>query len=315
MTAAEDLKGQRVALTDDGSGGEQECETPEKLLGKAADKPLRDSALPCFLIAALLAAFGVVACVTGGILMAAFGNRAPSSDARLAIKNQTTLVEGNKRALLPGSSAWLWKASTEANGAYRVRCYNASNGGALSWAEAINGLAIGRLGPVLSKQLLLSPHADAAFFFELPPLTLALAARIPFEFVTIAAPALASASVDPQPFAHHLASCAGSLSAKAFSNLGGDAMLVAPCNAAPRVDERSYATLAQFLHGAPAEQIEKLWTRVGSTLRATLRERGAQPTWVSTEGSGVSWLHGPYTRSPTSGQLCSLKTPDASECR
>ena len=280
--SAEDLKGQRVGLTDDGSGGEQD--TPEKLVGSKSDKPLRDSALPCIIITALLATFGMVAVITGGILVAAFGSR-PSSELplHLAMNNQTT------GRVLSSSSEWVWKAGLE-NGAYHVRGYDA-NGVAVTWANALDSLAVGRLGPALTEQLRLSPHAGGAFFWELPPLTLASAASIPFEFVTMDAPGLASARTDSQPFAHHLASCVGSLSSQAFANLGGDAVLVSPCNAA-KVPKAAYASLAHFLRGAPAEQRNKLWVMLGVTLRSTLRERGARPTWVSTEGSGVSWLHG-----------------------
>jgi len=285
MTLGDDLKGQRVALTDDGSGGEQE-DSPEKIAAPA-DKPLRDSAAPCFFIAAILATFFVVASITGGILMAAFSRPGTSP------KNRTTsaVVEGANRVLSERSTEYAWKVQTEANGAWRTFCFHTDGNRPVTWAEAVDALASGRLGPALSAQLRLSPHADTAYFFELPPLTQASAAAIPFELVTVAAPGLEAVRSDPRTFAHHLGGCAGSLEATAFANLNGDATLVSPCNAAPKVVEGAYATLAHFLRVAPAEQHEKLWTKLGAVLRTTLQERGDRPTWVSTEGSGVSWLH------------------------
>lgn len=55
----------------------------------------------------------------------------------------------------------------------------------------------------------------------------------------------------------------------------------------------TYTHLASFLRGAPSEQVHTLWQRVGMELEARLVAQGARdiPTWTSTSGLGVSWLH------------------------
>ena len=45
------------------------------------------------------------------------------------------------------------------------------------------------------------------------------------------------------------------------------------------------------MRGAPAAQHDALWKQVGAALRRELDARGGRPTWLSTEGSGVPWLH------------------------
>jgi hypothetical protein len=76
-----------------------------------------------------------------------------------------------------------------------------------------------------------------------------------------------------------------------FSNLGADAILVAP-TPAEGVD---CAHLASFLRTADDRQIAALWRAVALALRSVL---GPTPHWVSTAGLGVSWLHVRIDRFP-----------------
>jgi hypothetical protein len=71
----------------------------------------------------------------------------------------------------------------------------------------------------------------------------------------------------------------------AFENLGGDALLVAPC---PAEQERAYPHLAAFVRNAPDAQQHALWQAVGEAMEARVQ---AKPTWLSTAGHGVGWLH------------------------
>ena len=67
-------------------------------------------------------------------------------------------------------------------------------------------------------------------------------------------------------------------------------MLVAPCE---RAERAHYGHLAAFVRGsiAPAQHAA-LWRKVANELRRTLAARGeGTATWLSTEGSGVPWLH------------------------
>lgn len=119
-----------------------------------------------------------------------------------------------------------------------------------------------------------------AFRWEMPALTTAkLTDR--FECVLLDSPGLAP-TPEPNAFAEHFP---GDGAVVAFTNLGGDATLVAPCPlAAPEV----YRHLAAFLRGAPENQIHALWQTVAEQVSLRI---GTKPFWLSTAGAGVSWLH------------------------
>jgi hypothetical protein len=121
----------------------------------------------------------------------------------------------------------------------------------------------------------------AAFFFETPPLTTATLDRA-FEFVLIDAPALARVSADSHAFREKLDPRE---QVATFRNLGGDALLVAPCDHGAGTD---HAHLASFLRTADAKQIHALWKATAFALEA---ECGAAPRWLSSSGLGVPWLH------------------------
>lgn len=130
---------------------------------------------------------------------------------------------------------------------------------------------------------LLAAAGEDAFFWEHPPLDEhALAADA--EFVLIDAPALAGSRADSRPFSAHFAA-AGDADVAVFSNLGGDALLVAPC---PQGPADAYPHLAAFLRRAPAGQVRALWRE---TARAWRQVAGGDPVWLSTSGLGVAWLH------------------------
>ncbi|KAJ8601673.1 hypothetical protein CTAYLR_007451 [Chrysophaeum taylorii] len=137
--------------------------------------------------------------------------------------------------------------------------------------------------------------ADApfdAFFWECPPTTKAVANATPFEFAIVRARGFARAS--PADFSEHL-DCADVVAT--FPNLGGDAVLCAPCELAG-VPRETYGHLAAFSRDAPADQLNALWRHVGAALATALEDRGPRPTWLSTEGSGVPWLHVRLDSSP-----------------
>jgi hypothetical protein len=146
---------------------------------------------------------------------------------------------------------------------------------------------------------LLADAPYSAFRWETPPVSNATLMR-PFEFVLLDSPGLAS-HPDPDAFAEHFAGAPSGV--VAFSNLGGDAILVVPC---PRAEPSAYGHLAAFVRLAPEEQRHALWQMVGE---AMARRVGVKPVWLSTAGAGVSWLHvrlddrpkyygfGPYRRS------------------
>lgn len=121
----------------------------------------------------------------------------------------------------------------------------------------------------------------AALRWETPPLTATTLSR-PFEFVLLDSPGLA-AHPDATDFAEHFRRADGDV--VEFTNLGGDARLIAPCPLGPH---SHYGHLVAFLRGAPEHQQHALWQLVGESLQCRLSTR---PVWLSTAGAGVSWLH------------------------
>jgi len=122
-----------------------------------------------------------------------------------------------------------------------------------------------------------------AFFWETPPVTV-LTVHRPFECVLVEGSSLAQLQADPSSFSSHFASHPGQ-PAIAFSNLGGDALLVVPTPSAP---VSCYTHLASFLRSAPAAQVDAFWRLVGSSMRQRI---SSSPVWLSTAGMGVAWLH------------------------
>eukprot|EP00908_Phaeocystis_cordata_P008071 Transcript_18739.p2 GENE.Transcript_18739~~Transcript_18739.p2 ORF type:complete len:296 (-),score=102.36 Transcript_18739:1230-2117(-) len=241
-----------------------------------ARKNVRDGAVPCCVLTMLLVVAAGLGAAAVYISIAAFDpEHSTSSLALLARPTQNT-------------SSYRFEASSIDADTWKVASVTNAKGHALTWADAIEGLKDGSLGPSLNAALAGSPHA--AFFWETPPTTLEGAAARPFEFVTVRAPNLEDVEPDPKPFSATLSGCAGAAEARSFANLGGDATLVAPC-AGAAVAPSTYAHIAKFVRDAPAAQRDAFWRAVGRAVGETLRARGAAPTWVSTEGSGVSWLH------------------------
>ena len=298
-TLDDDVKDQRQGLTDDHSGGEQD----ERGDGSKPDDEhkLRDSARPCLFVAALLTAFGAIALIVIGTVVAAFGN----GGRPLALVNSSGDGDGGglsggggagggprTLASSPADSRYVFKSGVlpDDPSVWRVRWYDAQDAWRpLTWADALGLLAEGKLF-MLTQALRISPHVDGGFYWELPPLTMATAASTPFEMVTLPAPHLGAAGADPGPFRGQLGPCAGTPAARAFPNLGGDATLVAPC-AAKLVPSEVYRSLAHFVRGAPTAQTERLWIELGVALQARLSAEPSRPAWVSTEGSGVAWVH------------------------
>ena len=122
-----------------------------------------------------------------------------------------------------------------------------------------------------------------AFYWELPALT-GMTLDDNARFVLINAPVLARLPVDPSPFASYF-DARPEEDIVVFPNLGHDAMLVVP---APRGPADAYPHLAAFLRNAGKEQVRALWRVTAGTVLEHLSD---EPTWVSTAGGGVFWLH------------------------
>jgi hypothetical protein len=115
---------------------------------------------------------------------------------------------------------------------------------------------------------------------------------------------------DTQAFSNHLDEC--DADACVFSNLDKSSILIAPKNILEHdvgdydnddkseeenevdignYDTTVYGHLANFLRGAPTEQITEIWRMAALAFSKRLEEKSPKTVWFSTSGSGVAWLH------------------------
>lgn len=120
-----------------------------------------------------------------------------------------------------------------------------------------------------------------SYCWECPPVTSGNLERA-FECVFVSSPLLAKMPPDSSPFAEYFGR---DCSVVTFESLSGDALLVAPC---PGKRGEDFAHLSRFVATASEEHKSALWTAVGAALEKRI---GTRPTWLSTSGLGVSWLH------------------------
>lgn len=121
-----------------------------------------------------------------------------------------------------------------------------------------------------------------AYFWETPAINNNNLNR-GFEFVEVQSHALNRMLVDPKSFEQHFDDAITTVTA--FVNLGGDALLIAPC---PENEQSSYPHLAAFLRDASSHEIESFWKEAGVQIKKNISDNYL---WVSTAGSGVAWLH------------------------
>ncbi len=118
------------------------------------------------------------------------------------------------------------------------------------------------------------------FCWEMPPIT-ASSLSESHEFVVIKSMAHEAIRPDPSAFAEHFNTLA---LAVAFPNLGKNGIMIAPTPQAG-LDAGS---ISSFIKTASAEQLTSIWSLVAKEVN---KQVGDAPTWVSTAGLGVSWLH------------------------
>lgn len=123
-----------------------------------------------------------------------------------------------------------------------------------------------------------------AFFWENPPVT-KLNIKYAYEFVLVNSPQLSQVRADPSPFQEKFKSLSAGQDVIAFENLGRDAELVVPC---PVAAQNIYAHFASFIRQAPENQKHGLFITLANSLEMRINNK---PTWVSTSGLGVYWLH------------------------
>ena len=183
----------------------------------------------------------------------------------------------------------------DGTGARKTRFCASPDGDPLTYRDVLRLWRADRaFRDVFLRALADEPHA--AFFYETPPVTRDTLDR-PYEHVITDAPALVSLPPEPHPFREHLADArARGEPVAVFLNLGGDATLVAPVDDASASPSASAcAHLADFVRGADADARHALLRATAEVVEARV---GDSPTWVSTNGAGVSWLHVRFDRRP-----------------
>jgi hypothetical protein len=131
---------------------------------------------------------------------------------------------------------------------------------------------------------LLADTGLTAYFWETPPVSRHNSDR-DFEFVQLDSPVLARITANAAAFSEHFDAAGNAGPVVRFANLGGDAELIAP---RPHEGNPGYPHLAAFTRLAPRPRQHALWQQAGATMLECLDD---QPTWLSTSGLGVYWLH------------------------
>lgn len=156
------------------------------------------------------------------------------------------------------------------------------NGQSGSWCDWLNALPDS--GMQISRIVIRS--GLAAVCFE-TPVYCDQTVNTPFEFTLVDAPDLLQMPNDMHVFASHYRD---DVAVCTFPNLGGDAILIAPC---PDSSHDPYIHFAQFCSNAPSACQSALWLACKNAFM-----RVNTPVWLSTAGGGVGWLHLRLDRRP-----------------
>ena len=126
------------------------------------------------------------------------------------------------------------------------------------------------------------------YFFETPKVT-KQTLDDKFEFILSAADELKNVNADKDTFQDYFRKCKDS-PVITFPNLGHNAVLVVPC---PVSDSKlsQYSSIGPFMRNIEANQVHQFWIEAARTMLLTIDQKGSKPTWMSTSGLGVYWLH------------------------
>ncbi|KAJ8603734.1 hypothetical protein CTAYLR_000245, partial [Chrysophaeum taylorii] len=168
--------------------------------------------------------------------------------------------------------------------AVRLRFRYTQSNKVMSFADFIYDCNTENFGSWFGGVLARTPFPQ--FYFECAPVARATVAR-PFECSIVRARTFAPAS--PDAFASHFVDA--TKLAVTFTNMGGDATLIAPTTHS-RVPREANGHIAAFCREAPATVLNEFWRQVGAAFKEELARKGRQRrTWLSTAGNGVPWLH------------------------
>lgn len=123
-----------------------------------------------------------------------------------------------------------------------------------------------------------------AVFWEVKPINM-LTLQEDFECVILPAKQLENIHAQPEVFKQHFKI---SSPVANFSNLGNDAILIAPCPTTSPGTIKNYAHLISFLTNADAIANKTIWQSLAEEIESQL---SLNNLWISTSGLGVYWLH------------------------
>jgi len=132
----------------------------------------------------------------------------------------------------------------------------------------------------------------AAFRFETPAINNEKINR-DFEFIILNSPHLVDIEPDTTSFREHWSRCINQRSC-IFMNLGRSSTLIAPV---PTVAEekfdfstgKKYSSIAPFVRDAPKEDVDAVFKDL--SVEGLKKAESSSKAYISTEGSGVYWLH------------------------
>ena len=128
------------------------------------------------------------------------------------------------------------------------------------------------------------------YFFETPKVTRITLNKTTFEFVLARAQALESVAAEESTFQEYFDLCDKERKVTNFENLGRDAMMVVPCP--DNQNSRIYSSIAPFMREGPMDQVEEFWKTSARVMKEQVNKKSDKnPTWMSTSGLGVYWLH------------------------
>lgn len=160
-----------------------------------------------------------------------------------------------------------------------------AEGRALTWEQVLADLlTAGPAARELERAITSVPWSGV--FWECAPVV-GRALDVPFRWVVLESAAVARLRASPRAFAEPMA-VAPSGPVAVFPNLGRDALLVAP---RPGGDGELGGHLVDFLRTANGRRRRAFWQAVAAACLERLSSRPDRPTWLSTSGLGVPWLH------------------------
>ena len=125
-----------------------------------------------------------------------------------------------------------------------------------------------------------------AYFFETPPVNSENFKEREFEFVLVKAASLENIKPDYEAYSQYFKY---SNDVATFPNLGKDALLIVPCP--QNKNYQNYSHFANYIRHADEKEMHNLIQTVGKEMIKRVDQFGQMYVWLSTSGSGVSWLH------------------------